>query len=254
MATAATSPPLTDRILALSGRRRLFLAVAAAAILLLLFWAMRGGGEAVPAAPAPAAPVTAAQDLIDPRAIAEPSPPAPALPAIALNGVMSGAAILTIGDGAQRAVPLGREFLPGVILKSVGIRHAIITSGGADLRLELNRFGTSPVGPASVQIASASAPATVRAAASDHHRQTVQYRLGLQPVRSGGRIAGFAVKPGARLPQLEAAGIKAGDVLVTVNGSSFDEERMMELSWEIANSTRTEVEYIRGGRRLKAAL
>ncbi len=43
-------------------------------------------------------------------------------------------------------------------------------------------------------------------------------------------------------------------MILRVNGSTLDEERLGELSWEIANASRTEFEYVRGGRRMKAIL
>ena len=43
-------------------------------------------------------------------------------------------------------------------------------------------------------------------------------------------------------------------MILAVNGSTFDEERMLELSWQIANSSRTEFEVERGGRRIRLAL
>jgi type II secretory pathway component PulC len=56
------------------------------------------------------------------------------------------------------------------------------------------------------------------------------------------------------MPALERAGLRPGDVVVGVNCSGFDEERMLELAWQIANSTRTEFEVERGGRRTRLAI
>ena len=56
------------------------------------------------------------------------------------------------------------------------------------------------------------------------------------------------------MPALERAGLRPGDVIVGVNGSEFDEERMLELAWQIANSGRTEFEVERGGRRIRLAI
>lgn len=171
-----------------------------------------------------------------------------------LSGVMGSGAIFSFADGRQRAVPIGREVAPGLALKSVGIGHAIVGGAGGDLRLELNRIGaTSPGVP--VAVAAASSPA--RGAASSealHKRETTAFRLGLAPVAGGSRGGGYAIRPGARIPHLSRAGLQPGDVIVRVNGSAFDEERLTELSWEIANASTTEIEFVRAGRRMKSTL
>ena len=64
----------------------------------------------------------------------------------------------------------------------------------------------------------------------------MRYRLGLAPRRAGGRVTGFTVRSNVEMPALARAGIRPGDVIVGVNGSVFDEERMQELAWQIANS------------------
>ena len=55
------------------------------------------------------------------------------------------------------------------------------------------------------------------------------------------------------MPALERAGLRPGDLILSVNGSRFDEERMLELAWEMANASRTEFEIERGGRRMRLA-
>jgi general secretion pathway protein C len=77
----------------------------------------------------------------------------------------------------------------------------------------------------------------------------------LQPVRSNGRIQGFAIKPNAVLPQLQQAGLQQGDMLVAVNERAFDsEEKVLELSNEIATSRTAGFEFIRNGKKMTASL
>jgi general secretion pathway protein C len=114
------------------------------------------------------------------------------------------------------------------------------------MRLE---FGKS----AQPQMASTAANVAAPAASSERE-QTLQFQLALAPQRSNGRTIGYAIRKGADLPALRGAGLRPGDVITAVNGSVLDEERLQELSWQIANSDRVEFDYSRGGRKMKATL
>lgn len=159
---------LRARYMAFSKRERVLIGIAAAMLAIVVLWlALRGGGEteteervelteAVQAAPAPVWPDA-------PAAIAAPAPsslypaPPPATPvgavpigALQLRGVLSGAAIISVADGPQRTVRVGREAAPGMVLKEVGVRHAVFGGPGGDQRLEL-----LPAAPATAGIAPA---------------------------------------------------------------------------------------------------
>jgi hypothetical protein len=43
-------------------------------------------------------------------------------------------------------------------------------------------------------------------------------------------------------------------VILGVNGSGLDEERLMELSWQIANSSHVDFEVSRAGKKMKLSL
>ena len=192
--------------------------------------------------PAPPAPVraVAAQPAPVPPSPAPAPAPAPDLSGLRLHGLLASGAILAFPDGRQRLVPIGREALPGVVLRRIEQSHAILASAGGEARLGFDGAAT--------------APASAQDLAPAERDETLQYRLGLAARRAGGRTIGFTVRPGAELPALARAGIRPGDTILAVNGSRLDEERMLELAWQIANSTRTEFEVERGGRRLRMAL
>jgi hypothetical protein len=174
------------------------------------------------------------------------------------GGAGGGAAIIAAGAGPQRLVPVGSEAAPGLVLKSVGLRDVLLSSGDGDLRLALNMSG----GAISVP------PAVAPPAAGTHggqelqnhpeladRRTTVAFRLGLQPRKTNERITGFAFRPGADLPVLVRAGLKPGDVLLAVNGQALEsEEKIFELSREIAGSYTAEFEFERGGKKMKTFL
>lgn len=244
---------------ALSSRQRqraIGAAAAAAALLAWIIWpedqssAVDPASEIVllqPTAPptAPAAsPLTAPAMPPTPAAVQ----PAPAL-AFQLHGITGSGAIISQGSDAQRLVPLGRPLAPGVVLTATDQHGAVIDVRGSPMRLSL--LGTTgPLTDSPV----AGVPPTPRAGAAGEQQQeaaTQQYRQGLEPVRRAGRITGFALRPGRDLPVLAQAGLRPGDILVAVNGQEFEsQERVSDLSREIASSYDAEFTFIRGGQRI----
>lgn len=230
-------------------RRRLYLIIGAGIVLLLLTWWLTQPAEEAVAPPAPiaAAPPPA-------PVAATPTPPAPSAPAatpegLRLFGLTGSGAIIGLPDGSQRLVRIGREVMPGLTLAEVRQHNALLRSAADEFQLDFQGVAAAPGQPA------AAAPqATAAASEAQIREETLRYRLGLEPHRAAGRIAGFTIRPGANLPALERAGLRAGDRILSVNGSVLDEERMLELAWTIANSDRTEFEFERGGRRSRAAI
>jgi|GEM_PF-1941926 len=269
--TSLSLPPsLRERLDALTPRERTFLGIGALAVLAFLIYFLVAGEESVESEPIEVLPVAAPATPpppmlpVTPIVSAAPAPmpqAAGSMDGLVLRGVMGGgpsggAAIIAFPDGRQRVVRVGREFLPGIVLKEVALTHAIASGGAGDIRLDLNRAGGIAVPAAAAAVGLAPAPAPVPAATSpaSQQRETNQFRQGLEPMTRNGRVAGYSLKPNAGILPLEQAGLRAGDVIVGVNGSVLDEERLMELSWQIANSETTEFEFIRNGKRMKAAV
>ena len=211
---------------------------APAALALLL----AGCGDS-PAPPAPAQAVTAQQTPAQPLPAPAPAP-APDLSGLRLHGLVASGAILGFADGSQRLVPLGREALPGLVLARIEQNHAVLASAGGEARLGFDGAAAAPN----------AAPPPAQAGAAAEREDSLRYRLALAPRRDGSRVRGYTVRPGADLPVRARAGVRPGDTILTVNGSILDEERMLELAWTIANSSRTELEVERGGRRIRLAL
>lgn len=229
--------------------KRLIQAALALTIVVLLYLLLRGGPEPVSsAAPEPQAAVPP-MPAPAPIAAAPMAPPAPAadLSGLRLHGLLASGAVIGFANGNQRLVPVGREALPGLTLRRIEQNVAVFDSAGGELRLGFE--GPVQAGPGDA----APAPAALPAEAAQRE-ESLRYRLGLAPRRQSGRVTGFTVRSNVEMPALARAGIRPGDVIVRVNGSAFDEERMGELAWQIANSSRILFEVERGGQQLRLAM
>jgi type II secretory pathway component PulC len=223
--------------------RTLLIAGGAFALALPLALILLPGDTPDRAAAAPVLPPS-------PPAIAEPAapppPPPPSAAGLKLHGLLGRGAIIALADGRQRFFAIGREVAPGLSVARIEPHAVILASDGGELRLGFDGAAANPEG------APGQAPAA--ATAEDRLRdETLSYRLGLAARQASGRTAGFVVRPGVSMPALERAGLRPGDLILSVNGSRFDEERMLELAWEMANASRTEFEIERGGRRMRLA-
>lgn len=234
-------------------RRAAAIGAGGLAAILLLGYALSGEPEEPPLAltvPSPPVPVQSAPPPVPVAAVA--IVPV-ATEGLKLHGISFGGAIIGLADGRQRVVAVGREVLPGLVLQGVGHDHALLKSAGGLFRLGFGIDG----GPGTLQAVPSEQvqQTTVPPAAGNSADESVQYRLGMAPRRAGGRTTGFVLKPGANLPTLQRAGLRPGDVLVAVNGQSFDsEEKLTELPQEIAGSYTAVFEFERDGRRMSTSL
>lgn len=250
---------LAGRLDRLAPRERRLLAVGAAAIAAFAVYLLLPGADGEEAAEAP--PVELAEAPPSAATLSYEAPPAPvaipepaASPAgLVLHGVLGGgpgggAAIVSDGGGVQRTVRVSRPVVAGLTLKEVGIAHMLLTGAGGDFRLEFNKAARPAATSIAVQDQAAAPPA-------DRRRETLQYRMGLEPRSSNGRVMGYAVKPGADMPLLVRAGLQPGDVIVKVNGDAMrSDEKVLELAEELGSAYTAEIEYLRGGQRKVAKL
>ena len=156
----------------------------------------------------------------------------------------SAAAIIGLRLGGQRVVAVGSDYRPGLRLAEVGMDYAVLQSGAQGVRLELSRYG-----------AGGSAKPTAALPAEEEQKfESAVLRNILKPVMSDNRVGGYALRPGESLPQLIRAGLRPGDVIVGVNGSRLDEERMGELAWQMGNAAKTEFVFVRNGKTMRATV
>jgi len=243
---------MTARSLSLREKRLIQVAILLVIIVLVSLLLRGGGGGAPPAGPVtPAAtPTPVAAPPAMPVAIAPAPPMAPPadLSQLRLHGLLASGAVISTANGGQRLIPVGREALPGLTLVRVEQNHAIFSGTSGEVRLGFDGIAQA------VDPSGAAAPAPAATGAAAQREETLRYRLGLAPRMANGRVTGYTVRSNVEMPALARAGIRPGDVIVSVNGAAFDEERLQELAWTIANSDATRFEVERGGQRVPLTL
>jgi S1-C subfamily serine protease len=126
-----------------------------------------------------------------------------------------GSAIIAAAGGAQGAYAVGEEISSGVRLAVVSGEHVELDVGGRRMRLSFpgSRNAEAPVFASQIVDASADYRASAGSATP-----LLLNSLALQPVSRNGRPAGFEVMPQATDGLLSAAGLRPGDVVVSING------------------------------------
>jgi len=138
-----------------------------------------------------------------------------------------GSAILGLPDGTQLSVGVGEEIQPGLILRAVAEDHVTVARGASVSRID---FGEIPVGAASVPpppptpqvVAPPRAPAAAASEAAVVDPARLMAEAGLRPRMQGLSVNGFTVTARGQSAQLQAAGLRAGDVILSVNGIALD--------------------------------
>lgn len=133
-----------------------------------------------------------------------------------------GSAILGLPSGVQSSVSVGEEVMPGVTLKSVAFDHVTILRGGAEEQVFLDQSR-----PATVVTPPADAGAPPPAVAGNPllpgvPSVTASALLGdarFAPRIGRGGVDGFTVFANGTGEALRTAGLQAGDVVVSVNGT-----------------------------------
>lgn len=140
------------------------------------------------------------------------------------GGRDGGSAIIGLPDGRQVSVGVGEEVEPGLVLQSVAADHVILARGGSVSRLvftEVPANAPQPPAPAPAsQVMTPTPTAATQAQAGpvsvDPRRLIAQ--AGLRPRLKGMALNGFTVTPTGDGAALRAAGLRAGDVILSVDG------------------------------------
>jgi hypothetical protein len=68
--------------------------------------------------------------------------------------------LIAMADGTQRFVPVGREIVPGVILRGVDVHQAILATPGGEVRLPLDVGPPAPAPAVAVATPPSGTPPT----------------------------------------------------------------------------------------------
>ncbi len=169
------------------------------------------------------------------------------------GGAGEGSAIIGLADGRQVSVGVGEEVEPGLVLQGVGPDYVTLARGMSVSRLVFSEVpvgappppppppGDEVMGPAPAAASPAPGP---QVSAVNPSRLMAQ--ASLRPRMQGMAIKGFTVSGSG--DQLAAAGLQAGDVILSVNGNELTGlDRIAALRGQLANSATAEIRFERAG-------
>lgn len=165
------------------------------------------------------------------------------------GGEGGGSAIIGLADGRQLSVGVGEEVEPGLILREVGPDFVTLARGESLSRLAFTETPTgaaSPPPPPSTEQVVTPSPAASAGAVVDPQRLMAQ--ASLRPRIQGLGVNGFTVSSAGNASELRAAGLQAGDVILSVNGTALNSPRAIgALRGQLASAPSAEIQYERNG-------
>jgi len=168
---------------------------------------------------------------------------------VSADGVGGGSAIIGLPDGVQVSVAVGEEVGTGSVLKTVNPDHVIIQMNGRFLRVGFPEMGVMQTQAPDEEATSADAEAPpAQAALVDPSKLVAE--AGLRPKMEGLSVKGLQVSAGENVPQLAAAGLQDGDIILSVNGTALNSpQAIATLRQRLSNAATAEISYERGGQR-----
>jgi general secretion pathway protein C len=131
-----------------------------------------------------------------------------------------GSAIIAVEDGTQASYGVGEVIVPGVTLKSVGFDEVVLESGGAAESLFLDQSsGGTPMTPEAAGVASAAPKPATASAQTPAPAPRLAADIMFTPRLRGAALNGYVLAPKGSGSAFAAAGLQAGDVLISVDGT-----------------------------------
>lgn len=165
------------------------------------------------------------------------------------GGEGGGSAIIGLADGRQLSVGVGEEVEPGLVLREVGPDFVTLGRGQSLSRLTFTETPTGaappPPPPSTDQVVTPS-PAASPGAVVDPQRLMAQ--ASLRPRIQGLGVNGFTVSSAGNASELRAAGLQAGDVILSVNGTALNSPQAIgALRGQLADAPSAQLQYERNG-------
>lgn len=166
------------------------------------------------------------------------------------DGAGGGSAIIGLADGRQVSVGAGEEVEPGLTLSAVAPDHVMLSRGGAAFRLDFPDMtsGAASVAPATTAppVVSMPEPASAEGAVVDPQRLIAQ--AGLRPRIQGLGIKGLTVSASGDGGELRNAGLRSGDVILSVNGTALNSpQALAALRGQLADAPSAQIQFERDG-------
>lgn len=165
------------------------------------------------------------------------------------GGEGGGSAIIGLADGRQLSVGVGEEVEPGLVLREVGPDFVTLARGESLSRLAFTETpigAASPPPPPSTEQVVTPSPAASVAAVVDPQRLMAQ--ASLRPRIQGLGVNGFTVSSAGNASELRTAGLQAGDVILSVNGTALNSPQAIgALRGQLASAPSAEIQYERNG-------
>ena len=166
------------------------------------------------------------------------------------DGAGGGSAIIGLSDGRQVSVGAGEELEAGLTLTSVAPDHVMLSRGGAPFRLDFPDIASGAASPDPVMAGppavAAPEPTSAEDAVVDPRRLIAQ--AGLRPRLQGLGVNGLTVSASGDGGELRNAGLRSGDVILSVNGTALNSlQALAVLRGQLADAPSAQIQFERDG-------
>ncbi|WP_240387275.1 type II secretion system protein N [Brevundimonas naejangsanensis] len=166
------------------------------------------------------------------------------------DGAGGGSAIIGLADGRQVSVGAGEELEPGLTLNAVAPDHVMLSRGGAPFRLDFPDLasGVAPVAPVAAAQPAVTAPEAASAEGVVVDPQRLIAQAGLRPRIKGLGVNGLTVSASGDGGELRNAGLRSGDVILSVNGTTLNSpQAIAALRGQLADAPSAQIQFERDG-------
>lgn len=166
------------------------------------------------------------------------------------DGAGGGSAIIGLADGRQVSVGAGEELEPGLKLTSVAPDHVMLSRGGAPFRLDFPDMisGAAPAAPEAAAQPAAPSPESASAEGAVVDPQRLIAQAGLRPRIKGLGVNGLTVSASGDGGELRNAGLRSGDVILSVNGTALNSpQALVALRGQLADAPSAQIQFERDG-------